>query len=185
MELQSAIFLHVSIGRTQGAPQRDSAANSTVRRIARQASVAKDLATGGHLPRRTYSAPGQGKLMFRKDGAATEEEARLMDTAAQPTRSGARFDAPYRTEAHPLRTLGARKAVQRATLQSTLLRKRQGYCMARFSARNRALAISSYPGNMARVVKRLRTPARTRGALRKRAPLSFRAGKVADLNQRG
>ena len=185
MELQSAIALQVSLGPTQGAPQRDYAANSTARRIARQASVAKDLATGGHLSRRTYSALGQVKLMFRKDGAATEDEAHLMDTAAQPTRSGARFDAPYWTEAHTLRTLGARKVAHPATLQSTGLQKRQGYCMACFSARNRALAINSYPRNMERVVKRLRTPARTRGALRKRAPLSFRAGKVADLSQRG
>ena len=185
MELQSAISLHVSIGRTQGAPKRDSAANSTARRIARQANVAKDLATGGHLLRRTYSVPRQGKLRFRKDGAATEEEASLMDTAAQPTRSGARFDAPYRTEAHPLRTLGARKSAHPATLQNNGLQKRQGYCMARFSARNRALAISSYPENMERVVKRLGTPARTSGALRKRAPLIFCGCKVADLSQRG
>ena len=105
---------------------RDSATNSTARRIARQASVAKDLATGRRLPRRTYSALGQGKLSFRKVGAATEEEARLMDTATQPTRSGARLDAPYRTEAHPLWTLGAREAAHPATSQGTGLRKLQG-----------------------------------------------------------
>ena len=103
---------------------RDSATNSTARRIARQVSVAKDLATGGRLPRRTYSAPGQGKLSFRKDGAATEEEARLMDTATQQTMSGARLDAPYQTEAHPLWTLGEREAAHPTTLQGTGLRKR-------------------------------------------------------------
>ena len=134
------------------------------------------------------TAPIIGVVMKRDrlcTTAATEEEARLMDTATQPTRSGARLDAPYRTEARPLGTLGAREAAHPAMLQGTGLQKRQGYWMARFSAQNRALAISSYPGNMERVVKRWRTPARTRGAPRRRAPLSLRAGKVADLSRRG